>query len=99
MRVVAATRRLGEEAEDVKSPPTKPEEFEQKKVQRFRISKGELEKRVDELIQDCSTLEERWVAHQRVFHIKSLGKRAGRLRNEIEKATLENWREIQIPFR
>jgi hypothetical protein len=98
VRVVAATRRLGEEAQEVVSPQTRPADLEQKKLQRFRRSKQELGKSVDELINDCDRLEQRWVAHQRVFHINGLGKRARRLRDEIEKATFENWREIQIPF-
>jgi hypothetical protein len=65
---------------------------------RSRGRKDELAAKVDELIADCDRLEERWVASQRVFQIKSLGQRARRLSEEIPKATLENWREIQIAF-
>ncbi len=98
VRIIAATRHLGEEAEAIMSPQTKADGTEQKKQQRFRKSKEELGKTLDELISDCNNLEERWVAHQRVFQIKSLGERARRLSEEIKKANLDNWREIQISF-
>jgi tetratricopeptide (TPR) repeat protein len=86
LRVVAATRQLGEE--DGKSP--KPPGFEPKKK--------ELEQMVDDLIHDCTILEERWVAQERVFRVKNLDERAKGLRNEIRNATLTNWREIDIRF-
>jgi tetratricopeptide (TPR) repeat protein len=88
VRVVAATRQLGEE--DGKSPATKLHGFDSKRK--------DLEKMVDELINDCAKLEERWVAQQRVFHIKNLDERARRLRNEIRNATFTNWRDIEIRF-
>jgi len=88
VRAVVATRQLGEE--DGKSPGTKLHGFDSKKK--------DLEKMVDELINDCARLEERWVAQQRVFRIKNLDERARRLRNEIRNATLTNWREIDIRF-
>ena len=98
LRIVAATRRLDEEAGEINSSQDRAEEVEQKRLQRLRRSQEELAKMIDELINDCNKLEERWVAQQRVFHIKSLEKSATRLRNEIKKATLENWRQIQISF-
>jgi tetratricopeptide (TPR) repeat protein len=98
VRIVATTRQLGEEAEAVISPQVKADDLEQKKQQRFRRSKEELKKAVDALIEDCKTVEERWVAHQRVFYIQSLRIRAEHLKDEVEKATLANWREIQVPF-
>jgi hypothetical protein len=73
-------------------------EWSSASVQRFRRAKEELARQVDELIRDCDRLEERWVAHQRVFHVKRLGERARRLRDQIEQATLDNWGEIQISF-
>jgi hypothetical protein len=88
VRVVAATRQLGEE--DGKSPATKPQGFESKRK--------DLEKMVDDLINDCAKLEERWVAQQRVFHIKNLDERARRLKNEVRKTTFTNWRDIEIRF-
>ena len=88
VRAVAATRQLGEE--DGKSPTTKPHGFDSKKK--------DLEKMVDDLIRDCSTLEERWVAQQRVFHIRNLHERARLLRDQIGNATSTNWRDIEIRF-
>jgi hypothetical protein len=64
----------------------------------FKRSKKEVTEMVDKLIDHCKTLEKRWVAQQRVFQIESLIKRAERLSGEINKATPDNWREIQIPF-
>jgi tetratricopeptide (TPR) repeat protein len=97
VRIAAATRRLGEDAEAVQSQG-KDDGLQQRKLLRFRRSKEELAGMIDVLIADCNRLEERWVASQRVFQIKNLGQRARRLGDEIHKATLENWREIQIPF-
>jgi tetratricopeptide (TPR) repeat protein len=97
VRVAAATRRLGEDAEAVQ-PQGKDDALQQRKLQRFKKSKEELTTTVDGLIADCHKLEDRWVASQRVFQIKSLGQRARRLREEIHNATLENWREIPISF-
>jgi tetratricopeptide (TPR) repeat protein len=96
--IVAATRRLGEEAEALKLPQAMGDDLEKKKLQFFMRYKEKLIKKIDELIKDCNTVEERWVAHQRVFQVTRLRKRAGSLRSEIEKATLANWREIQVPF-
>jgi hypothetical protein len=98
VRVAAATRRLGEDAEALQAQG-KDDGLQQRKLQRFRRSKEELAAKVNELIADCNRLEERWVASQRVFQIKNLGQRARRLNEEIDRATLENWREIQIPLR
>lgn len=53
---------------------------------------------LDALIADCGRLEARWVAHQRVFQVQDLNRRARRLTEAVERATLEDWREIQIPF-
>jgi hypothetical protein len=53
---------------------------------------------LNELINDCKLLEDRWVAEQRVFQVKSLHQRAERLRQEVADASLETWREIPIPF-
>ncbi len=97
VRIAAATRRLGDDAEGPQAQGI-DDVLLQRKLQRFRRSKEELTTKVDELIADCDRLEERWVASQRVFQIKSLGQRARRLREEIDRATLENWREIQIPL-
>jgi len=88
VRILSATRELGEQ--DGRTVSTKPHGFEAKKK--------DLEKMTDELISDCTKLEERWVAQQRVFHVKSLDERARRLREEIRSATATNWREIEIRF-
>jgi hypothetical protein len=86
VRIAAAARQLGENADGTPNP------------QRFRRSKQELATMIEELIADCNRLEQRWVANQRVFQIKSLSRRAQRLGDQINRATIENWREIQIPF-
>ena len=98
VRVAAATRRLGEEAEGPQSAQNDAEGSRQSKAQRFRRSKEELLTLVHELIRDCERLEDRWVAQQRVFQIKNLHQRAERLRRAIDDASLESWREIPIPF-
>lgn len=98
LRIVTATRRLGEAAEEINSPQARPDELQQKKLQRFSKSKEELVRMADELIRDCDTLKERWVAQQRVFHVTGLQAKARHVRDEITGATLENWRQIQIPF-
>ena len=98
LRIVNATRRLGEDAEDVNASQAKPNNLKQKQLQHFGKAKEELEKKVDELLADCNRLEERWVAQQRVFLVKGLEIRAKRLRDDIQNATLENWREIKISF-
>ena len=94
VRIAAATRSLGDEAEA--APPSQNGGEDQRK--RFSQSKLQLEKLIAQLIADCELLEARWVAHQRVFHVKNLHQRALRLREEIDKATLENWRAIQLPL-
>lgn len=81
VRVVAATRQLGEQ---------EPHGFASKR--------NDLEKMLDGLLRDCAKLEDRWVAQQRVFHIRNLDERAKRLRDEIRNATLQNWRDIEIRF-
>jgi uncharacterized membrane protein len=97
VRIATATRRLGENAEALQSTQGS-QGLQSQRQQRFRQSKEELARMVDELIADCNLLEQRWVAHQRVFQVQDLGRRAGRLATAIEQATLENWRDIQIPF-
>lgn len=98
VRIVADTRRLGKEPEAITPPQNRTVDLKQQKQSRFLKSKQKLMKLTDELIKDCSTLEKRWVAHQRIVHIKKLGQRVRKLREEIENATLENWREIQVEF-
>jgi hypothetical protein len=53
---------------------------------------------IDELIADCTRLEERWVAEQRVFHVQGLHRRARALADDVRRATENNWREIPIPL-
>ena len=96
LRSVAATRQLGEDAEAIQSPGAQAASLAQQKQQRYEKSRQALIKTIDELIADCNTLEERWVARQRVFLIEKLEQRAKALRSAIEKSTLDNWREIKI---
>jgi hypothetical protein len=98
VRIVAAARRLGEDAGAPASAANAGNGLEPRRLQRFRQSRDALMAMVDELIADCDRLEERWVAFQRVYQIRGLGQRTRRFRAQIEKATLENWRDIQIPF-
>lgn len=88
VKVIAATRQLGES--DPSSAAHRANGFESKK--------RDLEHALDELVQDCGTLEVRWVAQQRVFRVKNLEERATRLRDEVRGATRDNWREIAIRF-
>jgi hypothetical protein len=96
IRIIAATRQLGEDAEAMQPPRTQTDNLAKQKQLRFEQSKQALTETVDELIKDCDTLEKRWVARQRVFLIEKLEQRARNLRAEIEKSGLENWREIKI---
>jgi len=73
-----------------------PEELQSQRQLRFERSKQEIIKSIDSLIKDCETLKERWVAQQRVFMVKKLEQRVKQLKQEIEYATLENWRDITI---
>jgi hypothetical protein len=98
IRIVAATRSLGEAAESKQPLTMEANELEQLKLQRFDESKNRLKNEIDQLIEDCNRLQRRWVAHQRVYLIKSLADSARRLRIELSNATLANWQEIQIPF-
>jgi tetratricopeptide (TPR) repeat protein len=91
VRIAAATRILGEEAEGAHLSSNG-------RQRRFEESKQELETQIDQLITNCELLRSRWVAHQRVFHVEDLHRRALRLRAEVDRASLENWRAIQLPF-
>src|SRR5262249_2089483 len=97
LRVIAATRRLVGEAE---APPQMPLNGnpEQRKLQLFDRSRAELRQSLLQLGADCEQLEKRWVDHQRVFHVRQLEERAKRLNEEIDRATVDTWREIQVPF-
>ncbi len=86
VRIVAATRQLGEVDGGRARAPA------------FDSKKRELEIRLTQLINDCATLEERWVAQQRVSHIKDLDQRARGLREEIRNVSLANWRDLEIRF-
>ena len=68
------------------------------KVRHFNKSKQDSEKMVSELITDCQRLEGRWVASQRVFHIRSLDERARNVQKQIENATPATWQDIDIRF-
>jgi len=98
LRVVDATRRLGEGAEALPAAQGKPDAPAPEKQRRFDQSKAELSKRVEKLINDCEELEKRWVAQQRVFQIEQVRKRATRLLAAIAASTPDNWHEIKISF-
>jgi hypothetical protein len=98
VRIVAAVRGLGAAAEAIPSAGTPESEVALKQQQRFSESKSALIALIDQLIEDCRTVEQRWVAQQRVFLVNQLRSRAERLRGELEHVTLANWRTIQIPF-
>lgn len=70
MRIVAATRKLGEEAEALQMAQTPADILAQHKQQRFNESKDTLIEMIDKLIEVCNTLEDRWVARQRVYQIE-----------------------------
>jgi hypothetical protein len=96
IQIIAATRQMGEAAEAMQSAQVQPDVLAQQKQQQFEKAKQELIQKIDELVDHCDTLEERWVARQRVFGIEKLEQRAKSLRSEIENSSLENWREIKI---
>jgi len=96
IKIIAATRQLGKAAEDLQQEGATPEELQSQRQLRFERSKQEIIKSIDSLIKDCETLKERWVAQQRVFMVKKLEQRVKQLKQEIEYATLENWRDITI---
>ncbi len=98
VRVVAATRQLGEAAEATTSVAAPGGDLDLEKQRRFTESKEALQAMIDELVEDCRQIEQRWVAQQRVFLVRQLRARAERLRSELENTTLANWRRIQIPF-
>lgn len=93
LQIVAATRRLGDIAESSDSTQKlKPHDS-------FQHAKNEIIQRLNFLIKHCETLKIRWVARQRVFHTEVLKNNAEFLKEEIVNATIDNWPEIQIPFR
>jgi hypothetical protein len=100
IKVVEATRRLGEAAEALPSSDVKADSLAGEKEKRFEASRAELTKQVQKLVDTCTMLEARWVAEQRVFQIKQVRTRAERLLKEIGKSTLtlQNWHEVEVTF-
>ena len=98
VRIVAATRQLGEKAESTTSAVATGGDPDLERQKRFGESKDELRAMIDELVEDCRQVEQRWVAQQRVFYVRQLRERAERLGIELENATPANWRSIRIPL-
>ncbi len=98
LRAVAASRRLGEAAEEI-SLAAEGNDLARKKEERFAGEQEKVLTLLDELLADCEKIEERWVAQQRVYQVRELKERARRLRHQIERASLANWREVRIDFR
>jgi hypothetical protein len=92
--IVADTLQLGENTPSATSTPAMTDS-----KNLFLESKQKVIKKIDELTAFCIDFEKNWVAHQRVYEVQRLGERAKLLRDDIEKTTFADWREIQIPFR
>jgi len=93
VNIVADTLQLGEVIPSPTNTPSMPDD------NLFMESKQKVLKNIDDLTAYCTDFAQKWVAHQRVYEVQQLGKRAKLMREEIEKATNTDWREIQIPFR
>jgi hypothetical protein len=96
IKIVEETRQLGLDAEKLTPVEKQAGNVIQQKISQFENSKQAVIAEIDELISVCNELDERWVARQRVFLIGKLEQRAAALKSEIEKSTLENWRDIKI---
>lgn len=97
VRLIAAARRLGDQMEAIEHESTDPSSPEwQKQVSRFEKSRKEILDSLERLITNCKDIENRWIAHQRVFHVVRLKQNAIHLRDVMGNATLDNWRKIHI---
>ncbi|MHC4167857.1 MAG: hypothetical protein ACYSWQ_12935 [Planctomycetota bacterium] len=95
VQIVAAARRLGEEAKAAESSQDQATDAERQ--QRLESSRDSVMNDLDKLLKSCETLQNRWVAHQRIFQVNRLEERASRLQKDLtEQTTLAKWREIPI---
>lgn len=96
MRLVNATRRLGDQLAANGAPATPADKKKQQEA--FAKAQQDLIGLTDQLLADCKQLKDRWVAQQRVFVVETLADRVRFLRDQIVKANADTWRDIRIPF-
>ena len=96
VRLSAAIRRLGEQVEVIEPENSDSASIRQKHVMRFEKSKEELMDSLARLIRSCERIENRWIAQQRVFHVSRVKQKAIKLKDDIRKAPLDNWRTIHV---
>ena len=98
LRIVSATRRLGEQAAGENVTQNGSNDTATKQAQKFKQARDELLRQVSKLIADCERIETRWVAQHRVFEVTALKRRAQRLNEEILRANQEDWSKLHIPL-
>jgi hypothetical protein len=88
---------LSEKTEIIKTTQSKLDGDKQKTLDLVEQKENVISK-LNDLINYCKKLEERWIAHQRVFHIRNLKKKAEKLLFEIKDKNIMQWHEVKISF-
>lgn len=94
LRLIVKHRKIVEQTESIKH--IESTSIQQEQVKQFEASKKDIVEQLEELIKNCESIEKRWIAQQRVFHVRSLKQKAIQLKRAMQTATPENLRTIHI---
>lgn len=96
VRVIGQIRELGEQVAGYEIENMDTASIKQTHLMEFEESKEKLLDTLERLISNCEDIENRWIAQRRVFHVNRLKHEALKLDEDLRKATIENWRSINV---